>query len=90
MIILRLGSNVHYVVMIGTMISSNSNYTIMFIKAMDSNSSRIAMIIATIGFNSDTTMGANNAISHFLTLLEPLLRYTHQIMEEPFVNYSNL
>jgi hypothetical protein len=59
------------------MISSNSNYTTMTIVAMDSNSSRIAMIVAIISFHSDTTMGANNAISHFLTLLEPLLKPTH-------------
>jgi hypothetical protein len=74
----------------GTTISFNTNYTTMIIAAMDSISSRIAMIITVIGFNSDTTMGANNAVSHFLTLLEPLLRSTHQIMEEPFINYSNL
>jgi hypothetical protein len=74
MIIVRLGSSTHYVVMTSTMISYSSNYTTMIIVAMDSNSSRITMIVAIIRFNSDTTMGANNAISHFLILLEPLFR----------------
>jgi hypothetical protein len=63
--------------MTSTTISSSSNYTKMIVVAMDSNSSCNAMIVAIIGFNSDITMGANNAISHFLTLLKPLLRPTH-------------
>ncbi len=46
------------------------------------------MIVVTMGFNSDTTMGPSNAISRFLTLLELLPTITHQIMEEPLIDYS--
>jgi hypothetical protein len=33
-------------------------------------------------------MGPSNAISRFLTLLELLPTITHQIMEEPLIDYS--
>ncbi len=102
MTIVTTGFSSSHMAMIVAMMGFSSNSHAMIVKRLGFSSSRMAITIAMMDLvvvtlqwllwqwvlNSDTTIGPNNAISHFLTLPKLLPTVIRQIMEEPLIDYS--